>query len=113
MGSADMVQVRQFLFVLWDGGGNVPPQLAVVRHRVSRPMVAPWHLVHACRVLARQSFHHTAWIHQDSVRGDIKCGVAEPVKGPTTPSPLRTATLLVILLAESEALSVGMDGEIA
>lgn len=35
---------RRFLFVLWDGGGNVPPQLALVRQLIARG--------HAVRVLA-------------------------------------------------------------
>lgn len=29
-------QPRRFLFVLWDGGGNIPPQLALARHLAER-----------------------------------------------------------------------------
>ena len=36
MATSEAVQSRRFLFVLWDGGGNVPPQLAVARRLVSR-----------------------------------------------------------------------------
>ncbi len=44
MATSEAVQSRRFLFVLWDGGGNVPPQLAVARRLVSRG--------HQVRVLA-------------------------------------------------------------
>lgn len=44
MATNDAVQSRRFLFVLWDGGGNVPPQLAVMRRLVARG--------HEVRVLA-------------------------------------------------------------
>jgi MGT family glycosyltransferase len=33
---ASAVEPRRFLFVLWDGGGNVPPQLAIARRLVDR-----------------------------------------------------------------------------
>src|SRR5215210_1514358 len=29
-------QPRRFLFVIWEGGGNVPPQLALARRLVAR-----------------------------------------------------------------------------
>lgn len=44
MGATEAIRPRRFLFVLWDGGGNVPPQLAVARRLVERG--------HAVRVLA-------------------------------------------------------------
>ena len=33
---ASAVEPRRFLFVLWDGGGNVPPQLTIARRLVER-----------------------------------------------------------------------------
>lgn len=36
MSAVEVVQRRRFLMVLWDGGGNVPPQLVIARHLVVR-----------------------------------------------------------------------------
>mgnify|MGYP000890130134 FL=1 len=36
MAILNATQPRRFLFVLWDGGGNVPPQLAVARCLATR-----------------------------------------------------------------------------
>ncbi len=36
MNTTDSIRSRRFLFVLWDGGGNVPPQLAVARRLAAR-----------------------------------------------------------------------------
>lgn len=44
--TAGAARARRFLFVLWDGGGNVPPQLALVRRLVARG--------HEVRILAPQ-----------------------------------------------------------
>lgn len=44
MSPAPVPDPRRFLFVLWEGGGNVPPQLALVRKLVQRG--------HSVRVLA-------------------------------------------------------------
>src|SRR5688572_18493710 len=46
MNTADAIQARRFLFVLWDGGGNVRPQLAIARQLVERG--------HEVRVVAPQ-----------------------------------------------------------